>query len=75
VEYILALLEPQSIETRRDPYERDVSQERIIDKLTAAFLERIADVIRLAVANKAADRVDALGVLAARVALAFVHVC
>lgn len=53
----------------------DVSQERTIGKLTAALLERIASVIRLAAADEAADRVDALGVLAAGVALAFVHVC
>lgn len=62
----------------RDPsrsHEGDVSQERTIGKLTAALLERIAGVIRLATADKAADRVDALGVLAAGVALTFVHVC
>lgn len=52
-----------------------MSAENYIDKLTAALLERIARVIRLAAADKAADRVDALGVLTARVALAFVHVC
>lgn len=43
--------------------------------LTAALLEGIAGVICLAAADEAAYRVDALGVLAAGVALAFVHVC
>lgn len=46
-----------------------------IDKLTAALLERIAGVIRLAAADEAADRVDAFGILTAGIALAFVHVC
>lgn len=46
-----------------------------IGKLTAALLERIAGVIRFAAADEAANRIDALGVLAAGVALAFVHVC
>jgi len=70
--FCLTFLEPQSIETREGIPAKGMYR---IDKLTAAFLERIAGVIRLAVADKAADRIDALGVLAARVALAFVHVC
>lgn len=44
-------------------------------KLTAALLERVTGVIHLAAADEAADRVGAFGVLAAGIALAFVHVC
>lgn len=48
---------------------------KVSSKLTAALLEGVAGVIRLAAADEAADRVAALGVLAAGVSLAFVHVC
>lgn len=43
--------------------------------LTSAALERIASVISLTAANKAADSVGALGTLTAGTFLAFVYIC
>lgn len=47
----------------------------VSNELTATLLEGIAGVVRLTAADEAADCVGALGVLAAGISLAFVHVC